>query len=212
MDQNPYAAPSLDADVRVAGPADTMPWFPVGTRKLWVMSVLTFGLYFIHWFERQYRFQKYTRGESTWPLARGIGSIFFAHDLFKRVEFAAKGAGISPSWQANSMATLFVVTEIVTRLLGRIPEKLMSATTNTVLTLFTVALVAVIAYPVVQVQGTVNQLLLRVNPGHDKNEGFTVWNWLVIALGVVVLALMVLGMALPETPEGDPPATDVFSQ
>lgn len=63
MQQNPYAAPTADLDARPAS-RDQQAWFAVGTRKLLVMSVLTFGLYTIHWFERQYRFQKNVRAES----------------------------------------------------------------------------------------------------------------------------------------------------
>jgi hypothetical protein len=200
LEQNPYAAPSLDVDARAeqAKSSGTMQWFAVGTRKLWVMSLLTFGIYPIYWFERQYRMQKRARWESTWPLARAIFAVFFAHELFRRVESAAARVEIHPSWSSGVLGTIFVVSAVVSRILDKVTDKLVTGTVGSVLTALSIVLVLGLAYPIVQVQGTVNRLLSRERPDYDKNERFTVWNWLAIGAGSLILALAVYGLVAPD--------------
>jgi hypothetical protein len=208
VNQNPYAPPSMDADkaVRRIGRSETLPWFAVGTRKLMVMSVLTIGLYSLYWFERQYRFQRRTRRESTWPLARATFSIFFAHELFRRVEGAASQADIQPSWTSGTMGILFVTSAVVGRLCERLSGSFVTGPTSTSLSLFGLFSVLGLAYPIVQVQGTVNRLLELERSDYDKNERVTVWNWLIIATGAVVLALAIFGYVSDSDGEAIPVA------
>jgi hypothetical protein len=199
LDQNPFAAPTTDLDVRPAGATlGQQAWFAVGTRKLLVMSVLTFGLYTIHWFERQYRFQKGVRGEATMPLARGIFSIFFANELFRRVESAAHGAGVERSWTGSGMGGLFIVSAVAGRILDRISGKLTTGTVSSVLAVVSTLLLFGLAYPLVQVQGTVNEVLDRTNASRERNETFTGWNWLLMILGGGLLVMGVIGSFLPD--------------
>jgi hypothetical protein len=197
LEPNPYAAPTADLDVRPVSLAQQA-WFAVGTRKLLVMSVLTFGLYTIHWFERQYRFQKNVRGESTMPLARGIFSIFYANDLFRRVEGAAAGAGVGHGWKSSAMAGVFIASAVMSRMFDRISSKLTSGTVSSVLALASTLLLFGLAYPLVRVQGTVNTVLGQTNPNSERNDTFTVWNWLLIVLGGGLLVLGVVGSFLPD--------------
>jgi len=199
MEQNPYAAPSSHADSPAMeeshGP---LPWFAVGQNKLMVMALCTGGLYVVYWFERQFRFQKQALGERSWPLARGLFSIFFAHDLFRRIQIAARYLEIRASWSAKSQATTFVVCAILARIADRASAKLTSGTTSLVLSLLGILFVALFTLPLVKVQGTVNEILERTQPNFVRNERFSVWNWLVIALGVTVLALAALGSLIPD--------------
>ena len=198
MEQNPFAAPKAEIDVRLAGAVSDGPWFAVGTRKLLVMSVLTFGLYTIHWFERHYRFQKAARREDTMPLARGLFSIFFAKDLFWRVEVAAQEAQVRHGWAANSMAAMFVVCVLANRIVDRVSGKIDVGTTSAILTLASTALLCGLAYPLVRVQGTLNEVMDRNNPSRDRNETFTPWNWLLMLVGGGLLFMAVVGSFLPD--------------
>lgn len=196
MDQNPYAAPSLNADLastKAGVPATALPWFAVGTRKLLVMSILTLGLYVIHWFERQYRFQKRTWGESSWPLARGLLAVFYAHELFRRVERAAKAVEIRPSWTSSAMGALFVASAIT----GRVLDRISGASAARAVGILSFVTLVGLAYPVYRVQRTVNELLAREFADFERNERFTVWNWLAAAVGALALVLAIVGMLLP---------------
>lgn len=208
MEQNPYAAPSYHADAAatvVTGSQGALPWFAVGQTKLMVMSVCTAGIYLVYWFERQFRFQKHTYGEKTWPLARALFSVFFTHDLFRRVQMAAREKGLQHAWSAGSEATTFVVLVILDRLIDRVGGKLATGTTAVALSLIGIVFTAVVARPVVRVQGTINTILEQTQPNFIRNERFTAVNWLVISLGVMVLALAAFGTLMPDTDsvEGD---------
>jgi hypothetical protein len=197
LDPNPYAAPSLDVDSQIAhGTTEATPWFAVGTRKLTVMSLVTMGLYGVYWFERQYRYQKRLRGEDSWPVARAIFSVFFANDLFKRVESAARGTGLNPPWTGKEMATIFVVAAIVGRVFDKVGEKIEGPAGGALGALSLLAVLGLV-YPIVKVQGTINELLTRDGRPFDSNEGFTAWNWIVLALGGIVIVLASLSFVLP---------------
>jgi hypothetical protein len=194
LDQNPYAAPTADVYVRPA--RDERAWFAVGTRKLLVMSLLSFDLYIVYWFERQYRFQKRAQGESTMPLARGLFFIIFAHDVFRRVEVAAHKAGVGHGWRAGGLTGVFIVSALLSRIFDSVSSKL-TGRVSVVLGLVSIVLALGVAYPLVQVQGTLNEVLDRTNPGTERNESFTIWNWLLMILGVGLLAMGLIGSFLP---------------
>ena len=195
MERNPYAAPTTD-DAQTAA-LEGQPWFAVGGRKLLVMSFFTFGLYMVHWFERQYHFQKKVRKERTIPLARGIFSVFFANDLFRRVEVAANQVDVEHGWNASAMTSVFIVSAVLNRILDRASAKLTGPTSN-VLAMTSLLFIAGFVYPLFRVQGTVNEVLARTNPGFERNESFTVWNWILIGLGGLFLVLVAIGLAMPD--------------
>jgi hypothetical protein len=168
------------------------PWFAVGTRKLWALSILTCGVYVFYWFERQYRCQKRARLDATLPLVRTMFSAFYAPDLFGRVESEARGVGLQPSWTARSMAFVFATAQVASLVLET-GSGLLDGMANSVLDVLSIAMVVGMAYPVCQVQATVNGLMDRAaeaagGSNADRNERFTFWNWVVSAIGVVILA------------------------
>ena len=60
------------------------PWFRVGTAKLLLMCVVTFGLYQIYWFYQQWRHVQ-RRGERVHPALRTLFAAIFCYPLFRRV-------------------------------------------------------------------------------------------------------------------------------
>ena len=47
------------------------------------------------------------------------------------------------------------------------------------------------------IQGYANAVNEAVAPSHDKNSRFTLWNWVVMVPGGLLLALAILGTILP---------------
>jgi hypothetical protein len=189
---DPFEPPAVDPGPYLET-ARSRPWFAVGIQKLWVMTLVTFGLYTVYWFERHFRFQRRATGEKTMPLARGIFAIFFAGDLFRRVRAAAHGAGIDVPWAADKLASTFVVLVIASRLFDRATGQITDPFAAMVTTLMVIGLGAAVAYPLAQVQATVNELLARTEPGHPQNAGFTLWNWLVIGLFALAMIAVLAG-------------------
>lgn len=186
---NPFASPQAD-DLGPPSPTDQVefPWFLVGTNKLMLMTVLTFGLYSIHWFERQYRFQKRALDESTWPLARGLFSIFFAHELFRRIDAAAEDYEVAKAWTVSKIGGVYVGALVLNRVVDRVTRDVMEPVALSLIAVGGLALVGVAAWSLSQAQATLNQMAERARTTMDRNEGLTIWNWLIVAFfGALIL-------------------------
>ncbi len=168
---NPYAPPQFNEtgspSTAISG---VQAHFPVSPTKFVVMFIGTFGLYGIHWFERQWRFQQQATGESMMPLARGLFSIFFAHKLFRLIAARAQALAMPMAWNPESQATTYVVLALVANLGGRVVPAMGLLWLGCI-------------FPLLTVQRTVNEILHHDCPGLDMNERFTPANivWLVIA-------------------------------
>ncbi|MFO0722789.1 MAG: hypothetical protein U1E65_03320 [Myxococcota bacterium] len=187
--ENPFETPQAAPLPPTA--ATALPWFAVGKNKLLIMTITTFGLYTIHWFERHYRRQKLLRNESTMPLARGIFSIFFANELFTRVHFDVETSGIMCGWKAKDLATIFIASAVVGRLIDRTVGNF-GGVGGYVGALIGLGLLGGLAFPIVKVQESVNALLAQRYPGFDPNDRFTVWNWLLIVIGSLLIITTLL--------------------
>lgn len=181
---NLYAAPK----VQDLGPAPSVtpgaqPLYAVGIQKLVVLSVATFGLYMIHWMERQWRFHQRATGEAIMPLARGLFSVFFVQKLFRIVHDRAWLMGLAPTWKADWMAALYIVTVVLSNI-GRYSGG------------FSVALIGAVL-PLVVVQRTINQIVERECPEADMNEAYSVGNYVVLVIAVIFWGLVFVGMMSP---------------
>lgn len=186
--ENPFATPEAHA---VARPEGTWAagWFAVGPTKVLVLTTVTLGFYAIYWFERQYRMQKRFYGEDTWPLARGVFSVFYAIDLFRRV----RALSSEQIWSADAMGWLYLGCAIVARVVDRLTMDAEAGLANGLATLTSMALLGGMGFVLSQVQGHINAELDRVAPRREKNERFTVVNWLLIAAGSALIALGLAG-------------------
>jgi hypothetical protein len=197
MSQNPYAPPTAPLDPRPAAAASRpdQPWFAVGTRKLFVMSLVTFGLYCVYWFERQFRYQKRARGDSTIPFLRALFSIFFVHELFRRVEVAAGRADCGYGRRGGTLASVYVGATLLSAIQNmgddlrtRSHELRFVVAGGSTLTIL--VFIFALTYPLFRVQGTVNDLLDLTEPDRDRNETLTAWNWPVVIVGGLTLLLV----------------------
>jgi len=115
MSDSIYAPPEADVSVDVADEPD---FYVVAPRKFYLLAVLTFNLYFVYWFYRNWRRIKERNNEDIWPPARAIFYIFFTHALFKNIDLKIKLLGKTFSWNPGMTATLFVVLSIVSNVRG----------------------------------------------------------------------------------------------
>ena len=107
MSTNPYAPPKAEvADIVPGGPTMEPIFFAVSRKKLIVLLIVTFTLYQLVWFYKNWALER-RRGESVLPLARTIFAVFFCYSLFDRVRKRAARAGVELS--AGLLATGYVV-------------------------------------------------------------------------------------------------------
>src|SRR5688572_22866085 len=98
-----------------AGAPPAAPWFRVGTAKLLLMCVVTFGVYEIYWFYQQWRHVQ-RRGERVHPALRTLFAGLFCYALFRRVSQDATQRGISHAPSAVLCAVAFIGLAITVRL------------------------------------------------------------------------------------------------
>ena len=176
-----------------AAPQPAAPWFRVGTAKLLLMCVVTFGVYEIYWFYQQWRHVQ-RRGERVHPALRTLFAGLFCYALFRRVSQDATQRGIARAPSAVACAIAFVALAITVRL----PDPW---STLSLLQLLPLALV----------QRAASAAALAAVPGADPNTRLTPINWLGVAFGVMILVLTAAAAMLPPPPPAKP-APAVTSQ
>jgi len=169
------------------------PWFRVGTAKLLLMCVVTFGVYEIYWFYQQWRHVQ-RRGERVHPALRTLFAGLFCYALFRRVSEDATQRGVARAPSAIGCAVAFIALAITVRL----PDPW---STLSLLQLLPLALV----------QRAASAAALAAVPGADPNTRLTPINWVGIAFGVMILLLTALAATLPP-PAPAKPAPTVTTQ
>lgn len=162
------------------------PYFCVGTVKLLVMTVGTFGLYPIHWFKENWDVEQENTNELFHPVARGLFCVIFFYSFAARTKDRAEAAGVPARFSPALLAIAFFVMAFS----GRFPDPW-----------WLIALVS--ALPIVPVQ----MALKRINSSHGLGAGpetrFSALNiiWLIV---VGILMLMALAGWLLGDLEPDP--------
>jgi len=156
-------------------------WFVVGPAKLVAMSIVTLGLYQIYWFYQQWRRVR-DSGEDVWPLPRSIFGVIFGYSLFQHVMQSAR-ANVAPAAGPGGLAVAYI---------------LLCIASNLPLPFGLVALLSVL--PLAAVQRVANAVAERDFPGADPNSKLTAANWIGIALGGALLALVAYGAFFREKP------------
>jgi hypothetical protein len=182
MTNNPYAPPSAPvADVYSGELADqSNPFFAVGLVKLLVMTLVTFGLYEVYWFYRHWRLVKARDRSDLWPIPRAIFAVFFVYQLFQRMRSDGEEQNVPGTLAAGPLATVFIIFN----LLWRAPEP------YSLLSFVTVVILIV-------AQKYANQVNLAAAPDHERNAGFSGWNWFGIVAGGLLWVLAAIGLLVP---------------
>jgi len=169
-------------------------FFPVSEGKLITLYILSFGLYGVYWFYKNWKLQQPKMHKKISPVMRAIFSIFFTHSLFNRIDESAASLKQKHKFKANILATFFVGAVIVGNLLDRVTINtsiLENMSSNTVI-ITSLVIFMLSVYPLVVVQATVN----RIN--NDMlgylNHKYSLWNYLLIALGVIFWLMLAMGL------------------
>ena len=193
MDDNLYSAPRAEAAAPAASAAR---FYVVSVRKFLIMTVATYGYYIPYWFYRNWREINASTGARTWPVMRGLFSLFFVHRLAALLRDALQARGLPPPARLGLMASGFSGVQLTTYIRATRPEKagdmpmelffmLMIGGVISMLLPFQRAINAACGDP----EGASNDRLSRANLG-----------W--IALGVVWWALAIITLLNPEMQQG----------
>jgi hypothetical protein len=175
MNATEIAQPEISG-VSATSEQGTPEFFPVSLTKLFVMSTVTFGLYEIYWFYKNWRLVKNQEGTNIVPALRAIFCVFFCYWLFERIE------GDADEQKTVSIhASVLTAGWIIMNLLWRLPEPYLLIGLTQPLFLL-------------PAQRAVNALNQKLVPGHSPNNHFSAWNIVAIAIGSLAWILVFIGL------------------
>jgi hypothetical protein len=155
-------------------------FFDVSVLKLVVMSTVTFNLYQIYWFYKNWRMAK-ERGEDVIPILRAIFAVLFAYPLFKDIRERGRSASLTLLPGAGGLVFLFFLLQMSWRL----PDPA-----------WLLGFLSVVPLAIVQNDIAKLHRALGLDPG--INNRFTWQNIVGVVLGGLWLLLAIIGTFLPE--------------
>jgi hypothetical protein len=178
MEENVYAPPkAVVADVASIKSNVEVHFFAVSPVKLVVLSVSTLGLYQVYWFYKHWDLIKERSEPHIVPWARAFFGIFWCYSCFDFIRKDERDLNIEPVLFAGPLAIGWIALSLTWRL----PEPY-----------FMLGYIAPLL--LVPAQRHVNRINTLVAPDHDKNTRFSVWNWLAVTAGGILITLVILGL------------------
>jgi|GEM_PF-5966663 hypothetical protein len=157
-------------------------YFAISTRKLYVLSVLTFWLYEFYWFYRNWKAVKAAEQSKIHPIWRALLAIFYAKSLFEKIESAAMDTGYSKIYLARQLASFYVVSIFLNQYLARVPDSFWA-------TVASFGLVFATPLIFIPIQKMINHIVGEVDDGiRPKSKG----EWAVVGVGLVIFVLTML--------------------
>lgn len=189
MTDNPYAPTNSRLDDPTAESLQSAPaFYVVSPHKFAMLYLLTFGLYAVYWFYKNWRCHSDFTGERVTPVLRGLFAIFFVHALFERVAGRLVWAGIRTGWRSGGHATLLVSLFLVDAILSAIASRGFGSPISDLLSILNLfPLYAFMA----RAQHYIN--LACGDPDGSQNDRLTFANYVWIVLGMLLWLSTVIG-------------------
>ncbi len=179
---DPYQVPA--AELTETSAADRTTLYVVAKKKMILLFMFTFGLYSLVWFYENWKRIKMDTGSSIWPAPRALFSIFFAHSLFKHIHKSASDAGEQVGWSHKALATAYVVLSV----LGHVADNVSDTAS-----MLSILLLPMILHILLKVQVSANAS--QSDPQGTGNSKFTIANYAWSILGLLIWALVIVGLA-----------------
>ncbi len=195
MSEDIYSAPESVLTNETDEKRDS--YYVVSLKKFTVLFFSTLSVYSVYWFYKNWRLIKVRQGRSIWPVPRAIFDIFFTHSLFKEVEGDLKDK-YNEDWEGGTIATVYVVSAIASNVVDKLSEKSIGSPYSDVIS---IAILYPLWWALYSAQQKIN--LICGDPEGDSNSDFSAVNIIFIILGILLWAVIVLGLlvtfnAIPE--------------
>lgn len=187
MSDSIYAPPK--ADVSVSDEAEPR-YYIVAPYKFVLLSVLTFTLYFVYWFYRNWRQIKIDDNDDLWAPARGIFYIFFTHSLFTDVQESLKTQERTYDWKPGLLASLFVLVTLIVNFFDRFVSFEAYPEVSSLMPFVATALTTILLLPA---QKAINFASNDEGGSHNSKLSAANWAWMVV--GGLFWLLVLIGTA-----------------
>jgi hypothetical protein len=163
------------------------PFFAIGLPKLAVMSICTFTLYQLYWFYQHWKRIAARERSTISPVARTIFTVVFCYSCFARIrDYDGSNDGTlsllgrrdapadAPRVGWSLPAAPLAIGWTVMNLVGWVSDA------YSLISLLDVVFL-------LPVQAYANRLNTTANRSHHRNAQLTVWNWVGVTVGVLLL-------------------------
>ncbi len=141
-------------------------FYSMSLPRLYFLTIITFGIYEIYWFYRNWKAIKEAHPQKMSPFWRSIFQIFYAWPLFKEIKESAHKHGYKVNFSAGGLALVYAVILLVSNGVSRIPEY------NSGVIVATIILALIYALPLFPIQKAIN-FNNRKQPGPEPEKGTT---------------------------------------
>ena len=192
MNQNVYEAPKA----KLVEEEEKRPFYLVSLKKFLILYILTFSMYEIYWFYKNWALQKEFHESKIWPIPRAIFSVFFTHSLFHRINSSLEEKDESSKWNHAPLATGIVAMALVDRIFDKVVERIIGETPFMFLSMIFVFVGAWLFY---QAQQKIN--IVCDSPEGVENSNITPANIVWIILGSLLWMLFLFATAVTIYPD-----------
>ena len=186
-----YKAPEAQLTDNGGAASELTEFFIVSTRKLWIMNLITMGLYTLYWnYMHWQHFRKSINDFTIWPVPRAIFSIFFINALFGLIADSYRNSA-AKSWNPIYCSIVYILMILGGYFLDYLIQKEESVTTVILELFYFTVWPVVLTYVMALAQSRANHACM--DPGGQLNKEFTAANIIWIVLFVLLWALVIFG-------------------
>jgi hypothetical protein len=166
-------------------------YFAIAPGRLAFFSVITYGIYEIYWFYKNWQAVKKSEQSKISPLFRAIFSIFFCHSLFKKILESSRASGYKNAYSPGWLAAVYIILLLLGNALSRVE------TYDFGFNLLWLALVVSTFIPLVFVQKAINYNNEKIEGVLGLHRGFSGGEVALIVIGVILFLLSFWGIFIP---------------
>ncbi|PIR85624.1 hypothetical protein COU14_03350 [Candidatus Kaiserbacteria bacterium CG10_big_fil_rev_8_21_14_0_10_44_10] len=162
-------------------------YFSISPTRLMLLSVITFNLYEIYWFYKNWYVVKKAENLNISPFWRAMFSVFYCYDLFRRIIGSAKDNAYPKILSAGWLAAAYIILLFVGNGVSRVEDP------NGTYFIWTLVLLVLTPLTLIPIQQAINFNNEKVNPTHVQTNTFNGPEVVLIVVGVILFALTILG-------------------
>jgi len=164
------------------GSGGDLPFYCVSATKLSILSLVTFGLYGIFWFYKNWMLVKTRAGRDIRPFWRAMFSPFCCYSFARTVNSTADSVNMTERTRPAAIAAIYMA--LIT--LVRLPDPYW------LISLFSFV-------PLIPITLQIRRIHETIRPGFESAIGWSGWSYATLTVGATLTALVVFGMFGPPT-------------
>ncbi|OGZ07339.1 MAG: hypothetical protein A3C13_03155 [Candidatus Lloydbacteria bacterium RIFCSPHIGHO2_02_FULL_50_11] len=168
-------------------------FFDVTRKKMIIMNLSTYGIYYLYWVYKNWVVIKESEKIDIVPFWRAFFSIFYINSLYNRIYKAAVARGFRTLATSN-LALIYIVGTIVGNISARLDNQFGAFLWFAGLMIF---------YPILKMQEVVEHNNHEINPAFTPKAAYSLFEKCIVAIGIplnflgaIVIFAQLIGVAI----------------